>query len=64
MAPYWVVSNIVYCLSAISSRPKGVPTLRIIGSIYINHFEMPTHLSYVGHNPKKIPIPCKELKNQ
>jgi len=29
------------------------PSLRIIGSIYINHFETPTHLNYVGHNPKK-----------
>ena len=34
------------------------PSLRIIGSIYINHFETPTHLNYVGHNPKKkTPIP-------
>jgi len=33
----------VYCLIS----------LRIIGSIYINHFETPTHLNYVGHNPKK-----------
>jgi len=28
-------------------------SLRIIGSIYINHFETPTDLNYVGHNPKK-----------
>jgi hypothetical protein len=28
-------------------------SLRIIGSIYINHFETPTHLNYVGHNQKK-----------
>ena len=29
------------------------PSLRIIGSVYINHFETPTSLNYVGHNPKK-----------
>ncbi len=29
------------------------PSLRIIGSIYINHFETPTHLYFVGHNQKK-----------
>ncbi len=28
-------------------------SIRIIGSIYINHFEAPTHLNYVGHNQKK-----------
>ena len=28
-------------------------SLRIIGSIYINHFETPTNPNYVGHNPKK-----------
>ena len=28
-------------------------SLRIIGSIYINHFEPPTHVNYVGHNQKK-----------
>ena len=39
------------------------PSLRIIGSIYINHFETPTDLTYVEHNPKKrYPYPLQTLK--
>jgi hypothetical protein len=58
----------VYCLSALSlsamsSRPKGALSLRIIGSIYINYFETPTNPNYVGHNPKKrYPYPAISLK--
>jgi len=37
MAPFWGVSNMVYCAII----------LRIIRSAYINHFETPTNLSYV-----------------
>jgi len=38
-------------------------SLRIIGSIYINHFETPTNPNYVGHNPKKRhPYPARSLK--
>ncbi len=55
MAPYPAERDfkMVYCLLS----------LRIIGSIYINHFETPTHLNYVGHNPKKrYPYPARSLE--
>jgi len=37
MAPFWGVSNMVYCAII----------LRIIRSVYINHFETPTNLNFV-----------------
>ena len=44
MAPFWGVSNMVYCAII----------LRIIRSAYINHFETPTNLSYMR---PALPVP-------
>jgi len=37
-------------------------SLRIISSIYINHFETPTHLYFVGHNRTFLTQKMKEAR--